>query len=44
MRELISAITLGAHYTDSGNAPHIYPTLAEGLTSTLGELHYEEGI
>lgn len=44
VHELVSAIALGARYTDLRNLIHIHPTLAEGLSSALGGVHYEEGI
>jgi len=44
VHELVSAIALGARYTDLRSLIHIHPTLAEGLSSALGGVHYEEGI
>lgn len=44
VHEMISAINLGARYTDLSDALHIHPTLAEGLSSALGGVHFEEGI
>ena len=44
VHQLIAAITLGARYTDLSEMIHIHPTLAEGLSSALGGVHYEEGI
>ena len=44
VHELVSAIALGARYTELRSLIHIHPTLAEGLSSALGGVHYEEGI
>jgi dihydrolipoamide dehydrogenase len=44
VHELISAITVRARYTELTDMLHIHPTLAEGLSSALGGVHFEEGI
>lgn len=41
---LVAAMQLGARYTDLADMIHIHPTLAEGLSSALGGVHYEEGL
>ncbi len=44
VHELIPALKLGAKFTDLTDMLHIHPTLAEGVSSALGGVHYEEGI
>ncbi|GGB84084.1 dihydrolipoyl dehydrogenase [Deinococcus soli (ex Cha et al. 2016)] len=44
VHELITAMHLAAKYTDLRDMLHIHPTLAEGLSSALGGVHFEEGI
>lgn len=44
VHEFVTAIQLGAKYTDLQDMIHIHPTLAEGLNNALGGVHYEEGL
>jgi dihydrolipoamide dehydrogenase len=44
VHQMIAAVQLGARYTDLTDMIHIHPTLAEGLSSALGGVHFEEGI
>ncbi|WP_081909129.1 dihydrolipoyl dehydrogenase [Deinococcus sp. YIM 77859] len=44
VHEFVTAMQLGARYTDLQNMIHIHPTLAEGLNNALGGVHYEEGL
>jgi dihydrolipoamide dehydrogenase len=44
VHEIVAALQLSADYTDLSDMLHIHPTLAEGLSSALGGVHYEEGI
>lgn len=41
---LVTALHLGARYTDLSHMIQIHPTLAEGLSSALGGVHFEEGL
>lgn len=44
VHEFVTAVQLGARYTDLQDMIHIHPTLAEGLNNALGGVHYEEGL
>lgn len=44
VHEFVTAMQLGAKYTDLQDMIHIHPTLAEGLNNALGGVHYEEGL
>ncbi|WP_272976103.1 mercuric reductase [Deinococcus geothermalis] len=44
VHEFVTAMQLGARYTDLQDMIHIHPTLAEGLNNALGGVHYEEGL
>ncbi|MDP9416716.1 MAG: mercuric reductase [Actinomycetota bacterium] len=44
VHEFVTALQLGARYTDLQDMIHIHPTLAEGLNNALGGVHYEEGL
>ena len=44
VHEFVTAMVLGAKYTELQNMIHIHPTLAEGLNNALGGVHYEEGL
>jgi len=44
VHEFVTALQLGAKYTDLQHMVHIHPTLAEGLNNALGGVHYEEGL
>jgi dihydrolipoamide dehydrogenase len=44
VHEFVTAMQLGAKYTQLQDMIHIHPTLAEGLNNALGGVHYEEGL
>lgn len=44
VHEFVTAMQLGAKYTDLQDMIHIHPTLSEGLNNALGGVHYEEGL